>query len=550
MNGNLTCSNTLSNLGNVYFASNLVVNNNVGIGTSSPNFKLHVVDGQMGITNTNPGLTLTNTDMTNRANIVLLGRSNHAGLIVQSSADGTGIIQNWSSQNTGAGIMYVGSGSSNTNIVHSFYGFLNIMGVTGCNASSYGNNNYRPIGMSLLYGTANSNDISIQIGKNNNFYESFFFGHSYNATTPSNSYTYFANYGAGPSMVITGAGNVGIGTTNPSYRLDVNGTIRSSGSIRADSDGSYIGVGYVNPTLGFIKRSGEEQAIACCQPTNGYNAFIRFGQLQTSNFDSNFTGVAFNEWGRFNSNGYLGIGTSTPTCPLHVVGQNASFNSAGAGYLFNYTLSSLLYSGTNNGINWSIRAENHVGAAGFVAASDMRIKTNVESIQTDFEKFQNIRAVEYTYIDPLKRGGKQLGFIAQEVSEILPDVVDKTNDVVPNIFKKSILQSNQLTIPEDVDLATGDKIRIVVKDVGIKDTIILSITDNIATCDYTNEKDDEIFIYGKHVDDFLNINHDHLLAYTVAHTQELYNHTQELYKKLSNSLDRISYLEQAVSKMS
>ena len=87
-----------------------------------------------------------------------------------------------------------------------------------------------------------------------------------------------------------------------------------------------------------------------------------------------------------------------------------------------------------------------------------------------------------------------------------------------------------------------DKLRIIIKDECQKDVEIVGVADNIATMDYNHEKTAEIFIYGKHVDDFLNINHDHLLAYTVAHTQEL-------YKKLSSALDRISYLEEEVSKM-
>jgi hypothetical protein len=529
--------------------------------------------------------------------------------------------------------------------------------------------------------------------------------------TCSNTFSNLGNVYFASNLVVNS--NLGIGKTNPSYTLDVNGTIRSSGSIRADSDGSYIGVGYVNPTLGFIKRSGEEQAIACCQPTNGYNAFIRFGQLQTSNFDSNFTGVAFNEWGRFNSNGnfgigtsfpdyrldvngttrtstlmftslyagsgnasywnygtngdwyirsvgnsgnvilqdilgnvgignaspsykldvsgttrissgnanyplritqtntagqngyshailalnsglstgeayliqfgqadntrnngymgfvyqgsgsasnyvtfglhsvdrimnitgsgYVGIGTTTPTSSLHVVGSS-SFSGSGQTVFFNNTSTGLSPGNFNHGTNWSIRTNDHIGAAGFVAISDKRIKTNITPITADFTTFQDIEPVEYTYIDPLKRKGKQYGFIAQDIQKLLPDVIDQSEDVVPDIFKKSQLTNNTFVIPPNTNISIGDKLRIIIKDECQKDVEIVGVADNIATMDYNHEKTAEIFIYGKHVDDFLNINHDHLLAYTVAHTQEL-------YKKLSSALDRISYLEEEVSKM-
>jgi hypothetical protein len=70
--------------------------------------------------------------------------------------------------------------------------------------------------------------------------------------------------GVGPTITekvrITGGGNVGIGTTNPSERLTV------SGSLNINSEGSYIGAdAQAIPRLGFVKLSGAQPFLGFAQ---------------------------------------------------------------------------------------------------------------------------------------------------------------------------------------------------------------------------------------------------------------------------------------------
>jgi hypothetical protein len=74
-------------------------------------------------------------------------------------------------------------------------------------------------------------------------------------------------------------------------------------------------------------------------------------------------------------------------------------------------------------IGGSLYAEGDV-----VAYSDARKKTDIFTIDNALEKVTNLRGVYYTRIDDVVRG-RQTGVIAQEIKEILPEVVTYAADV-------------------------------------------------------------------------------------------------------------------------
>jgi hypothetical protein len=63
-----------------------------------------------------------------------------------------------------------------------------------------------------------------------------------------------------------------------------------------------------------------------------------------------------------------------------------------------------------------------------VAYSDVRKKTDIVTIDNALEKVTNLRGVYYTRIDDTARG-RQTGVIAQEINEVLPEVVTYAADV-------------------------------------------------------------------------------------------------------------------------
>ena len=79
-----------------------------------------------------------------------------------------------------------------------------------------------------------------------------------------------------------------------------------------------------------------------------------------------------------------------------------------------------------------------VRAAGYVAFSDRRIKSNVVDINDTYalEQVRKLKPKYYDYVDKATRGDSSvIGFIAQEVKEVVPRAVSVSDGDVPNIYE-------------------------------------------------------------------------------------------------------------------
>ena len=84
-------------------------------------------------------------------------------------------------------------------------------------------------------------------------------------------------------------------------------------------------------------------------------------------------------------------------------------------------------------VNFTVYANTgHVVAAGDVTSeSDVSLKTDIEDIENAIDIVKKLRGVTFNYKQPSRRRheGKQLGVIAQEVEEHLPEVVSERNGI-------------------------------------------------------------------------------------------------------------------------
>ena len=135
------------------------------------------------------------------------------------------------------------------------------------------------------------------------------------------------------------------------------------------------------------------------------NEYIKFGAYASGQtFNWGYIGTAYNDsWLQFNANGFVGVNTNNdaPTEQLHVVG-NGRFTAVGAGTFSN---------------NLNITSTGVLTTA----TSDEKFKYNIRPLNYGLETLLQLKPVNFQWIEGEE---EDLGFIAQDVAEIIPEAVN------------------------------------------------------------------------------------------------------------------------------
>jgi hypothetical protein len=79
----------------------------------------------------------------------------------------------------------------------------------------------------------------------------------------------------------------------------------------------------------------------------------------------------------------------------------------------------------------------------FVLTSDERLKSNIQDVEDGLEVVNSLRPVKY-----IKEGREEIGFIAQEVQQILPNLVYQTEEDTLYLSINQIISLNTKAIQE------------------------------------------------------------------------------------------------------
>jgi hypothetical protein len=293
------------------------------------------------------------------------------------------------------------------------------------------------------------------------------------------------------SLVIVSSGNIGIGTTTPSSKLNIysstngdvlklegtaNGTatglkftnqsgdmaaIRSAYINSAVSTETYLSL-HTNPSGGNGQLSTEVMrltgagnvGIGTTTPTAKFDIFNTTSSVSTPLFSvaSSTSGAGTSTAFYINSNGIVGIGTTSPTSPLHVYGSAAipvtlerSVTTANIGIEFKDQTSSW-YAGKGSGGDFNLNTSANLNSSAKLAlttggaltvssctgcSSDERLKKNIEPLSSDaiLDQILKLRPVSFNWRGAVfgveMASTTQYGFIAQEAQKVFPDLVIK-----------------------------------------------------------------------------------------------------------------------------
>ena len=375
---------------------------------------------------------------------------------------------------------------------------------------------------------------------------------------------------SGNSNIYYLSGNVGIGTNNPNSPLHLYSNAQDVLKIESDEADKRCSIKFITSGDGWeMGARGTNCTIADTTPqyASGGVTFLT-GQSAEGNafFIKNHTQSKYTLITR--NNGYVGIGLQTlPRFMLHVSAGTYSNGSMNYSEWTSTTLNATTSGGAQSYIFWyGGQGRNTVGARTFMSffngnvlmralycgnvwnPSDERIKENIQDYNAleNLDIVRSIQIKKYEYKDKFKRGYEPtIGFIAQQIQQIIPNVVNEDLLELPNIYTSATVsgaQNNILTFTDfnTDDLLNGDnvtgyikidnaldseyintKIKTVIDQntIEVEDDLSLYMSDIDSEGNFIEGK--KVMVYGQQVNNFLTIDKNKIYTLVTGAVQEV-----------------------------
>ena len=240
------------------------------------------------------------------------------------------------------------------------------------------------------------------------------------------------------NLNITSTGFVGIGNRNPSERLHLkNGNLRVENGIINFYEGvakrGYVGnngaLFEVSSTSKILFKTGatptekmrltDDARLLLNAPDNASATNSRFEVIGTSaNTSTNMT---------FKTNGKLGLGDYNPVAKITVVGSTNDVTSNLMLIKNNSNTGSVIDFRNSGGGQAGLISMPTSTTVNYGSTSDYRLKTNVVRLENGIDRVKKLKPSRFEWIND---GVVVDGFIAHEVSEVIPEAINGEKDAV------------------------------------------------------------------------------------------------------------------------
>lgn len=195
-----------------------------------------------------------------------------------------------------------------------------------------------------------------------------------------------------------------------------------TGALTLPANGLNVGSGQLNVTGGNVSMSGQLSVTGAATFSSTLTASTA---PSSGGHLTNKTYVDANDALKLNLTG------GTLTGNLSIINSTTEMTltlGSSAGYYYgNGTAAGFKNSSGTNRVSWNIASGDFTAAGNVTAYSDARLKENVETISNALDLVNRMRGVFYDRIDTGEAG---VGVIAQEMEEVIPEVVIPSDGVL------------------------------------------------------------------------------------------------------------------------
>lgn len=366
----------------------------------------------------------------------------------------------------------------------------------------------------------------------------------------------------GTTNLFPGSGAVGAGTITPAsgYQMHIAngsgaGKLLVEGSTAAQVDfkkGNTAGsIGFGTSNNDFVVNPGSNNTLL------QYNGNTKLtvnndgvnvnGTLTASNFTYNPSQMTVSSklavgQNSVDANNALKVtGNTLMAGFLEITGQVTTNSVYGAGSFVGRYCYNGLCGGTTGNFSASIKAHGSIYTGGdLFVNSDSRIKKDIKNadVLNDLALLKKMRVDNYRFKDEINKGTEFTnGLIAQEVKSVFPQAVSLTSDFLPTVYElasKLALDNKQLVIStaKAHDFVVGDEVKLIMPDDSEQRATVKKVVSPTSfSVEWGNALPEQIFVYGKKVNDFHSVDYDRVFMLNVSATQELARQVEELKKE-------------------